>query len=64
MLFRSALADRVLAMLGERGQKRVPVEGLQTGDWVLIDGGDVLVHLFLPDVRRYYDLERIWKPEE
>lgn len=40
---------------------RVPrVEGLQTADWVLIDAGDVIVHLFRPEVRSFYNLERMW----
>jgi ribosome-associated protein len=56
----AALADRVMAALGERGTKRVPVEGLKTGDWVLIDAGDVIVHLFRPEIRARYNLEKMW----
>jgi ribosome-associated protein len=40
---------------------RVPrIEGLQTADWVLIDAGDVIIHLFRPEVRSFYNLERMW----
>jgi len=56
----AALADRVLAALGERGHRRAPVEGLKTGDWVLIDAGDVIVHIFRPEVRARYNLEKMW----
>ena len=50
------LAEKIKA---ERG--RSPrVEGLQTADWVLIDAGDVIVHLFRPEVRSFYNLERMW----
>ena len=37
-----------------------PLEGLPHGDWVLIDAGDVIVHLFRPEVRSYYNLEKMW----
>ena len=56
----AALADRVMEALAGRGQKRVPVEGLKTGDWVLIDAGDVIVHLFRPEIRERYNLEKMW----
>jgi ribosome-associated protein len=56
----AALADRVMEALAQRGQKRVPVEGLKTGDWVLIDAGDVIVHLFRPEIRARYNLEKMW----
>ncbi|MHA6718346.1 ribosome silencing factor [Sphingomonas sp. RS6] len=50
------LADKIKAECG-----RTPrVEGLPTADWVLIDAGDVIVHLFRPEVRSFYNLERMW----
>jgi ribosome-associated protein len=44
----------------KRGGGSVRVEGLPTADWVLIDAGDVIVHLFRPEVRTFYNLERMW----
>ena len=50
------LAEKIKAECG-----RVPrIEGLPTADWVLIDAGDVIVHLFRPEVRSFYNLERMW----
>ncbi|WP_367651961.1 ribosome silencing factor [Pseudorhodobacter sp.] len=37
-------------------------EGKETGDWVLLDAGDVIVHVFRPEVREFYDLEKMWQP--
>lgn len=56
----SALADHVLRKLKDIGAGRARVEGLPNADWVLIDAGDVVVHLFRPEVREFYNLERIW----
>ena len=56
----AALAERVAAALREAGHARPSVEGLPLGDWVLIDAGDVVVHLFRPEVRDYYNLEKMW----
>ena len=56
----NAIADHILRMLKEHGQGRVRVEGLNTCDWVVIDAGDVIVHVFRPEVREYYNIERIW----
>ena len=59
----SALADHVLRKLKETGSGRARVAGLPNADWVLIDVGDVVVHLFRPEVREFYNLERIWGAE-
>lgn len=50
------LAEKLKLELG----KNVRIQGLPTADWVLIDAGDVIVHLFKPDVRQFYNLERMW----
>lgn len=55
-----ALAERMLAALKDHGHGRAAVEGLPHGDWVLIDAGDVIIHLFRPEVRTYYNLEKMW----
>jgi ribosome-associated protein len=59
----SALAERVLTALRERGSARASSEGMRQGDWVLIDAGDVIVHLFRPEVRGFYNLEKMWGAE-
>lgn len=56
----SSLADHVVRRLKELGSGRARVEGLPNADWVLIDTGDIVVHLFRPEVRAFYNLERIW----
>jgi len=56
----SALADHVLRALKDAGLGRAQVEGLPHADWVLIDAGDVIVHLFRPEVRAFYQIEKIW----
>ncbi|WP_410795951.1 ribosome silencing factor [Parvularcula sp. LCG005] len=58
-----AMADKIQRELKEAGYGKVAVEGLPACDWVLIDAGDVIVHLFRPEVRGFYNLERIWAPE-
>ena len=55
-----AIADRVIEGLKENGRKDVRVEGLPHCDWVLIDAGDVIVHVFRPEVRHFYNLEKMW----
>lgn len=55
-----ALADHLLKDLKDVGVKTPKVEGLQNGDWVLIDTGDVIFHIFRPEVREFYNLEKMW----
>lgn len=55
-----AMADHLSQKIKEAGIKDVAVEGAGQGDWVLIDAGDVLVHLFRPEVRDFYGLEKLW----
>ena len=56
----SAIADRLLKDLAEAGVRGVRVEGTPHCDWVLIDAGDVIVHVFRPEVRDFYNLEKMW----
>jgi ribosome-associated protein len=58
-----AMADHVLRALKDAGFGRARVEGLPHCDWVLIDAGDVIVHLFRPEVRAFYNIEKIWSVE-
>ena len=55
-----ALADHIIRALKEQGFGKARVEGLPHCDWVLIDAGDVVVHLFRPEVRSFYNIEKIW----
>ncbi len=55
-----AIADHLLRDLKERGYGAPRVEGLPACDWVLIDTGDVIVHVFRPEVREFYSLEKMW----
>lgn len=55
-----ALADHLLRLFKDLGLGKVKVEGLPHCDWVLLDAGDVIVHLFRPEVRTFYNIEKIW----
>src|SRR5262245_11096952 len=55
-----AIADRMLEDLHKAGVRQVKVEGMPHCDWVLIDAGDVIVHVFRPEVRAFYQLATIW----
>jgi len=55
-----AIADKVIKACREAGFPTPKVEGLPLCDWVLLDARDAIVHIFRPDVRRFYNLEKIW----
>lgn len=57
-----AIAMQVVRALEKSGRKNVRIEGRPHCDWVLIDEGDVIVHIFRPDVRTFYNLEKMWSP--
>lgn len=59
----AAMASHLDDKLTKAGVRRVSVEGADQGDWVLLDGGDVVVHLFRPEVRTFYALEKMWGAE-
>lgn len=55
-----AIADQLQKKLKDYGAGKARVEGLETCDWVLIDTGDIIVHVFRPEVREFYKLEKMW----
>jgi ribosome-associated protein len=57
----SAVADHLLNALKDAGLGTARVEGLASADWVLIDSGDIIVHVFRPEVREFYNLEKMWQ---
>lgn len=56
----SAIADQVIEELKAQGHRNIRVEGQPHCDWVLIDAGDVILHVFRPEVRSFYNLEKMW----
>lgn len=58
-----ALAEHLVQSLKKRGLPTVKPEGLRQGDWVLVDAGNVIVHLFRPEVRDFYNLEKMWEAD-
>jgi ribosome-associated protein len=56
----TSIADSAIEGMEKAGVKGIRVEGKRNGDWVLIDAGDVIVHVFRPEVRAFYDLEKMW----
>ncbi len=55
-----AIADQLVERLKETGHRNLRIEGMPQCDWVLVDAGDVIVHLFRPEVRSFYNLEKLW----
>jgi ribosome-associated protein len=58
----SAIAEKLVDRLKQEHGVLARTEGRDTGDWVLIDTGDVIVHVFRPEVREFYQLEKMWMP--
>ena len=58
-----ALAETLIQALKAKGLVRIKPEGARQGDWILIDAGDVIIHLFLPEVREFYSLEKMWEAD-
>jgi ribosome-associated protein len=58
----AALAEKLKDRLEIRGLKGVRIEGIAQADWVAIDAGDVMVHIFRPEVRSFYNIEKMWSP--
>jgi ribosome-associated protein len=58
----AAIAEKLVDRLKEEFGRSCKIEGKEQGDWVLIDAGDVIVHVFRPEVREFYQLEKMWLP--
>jgi ribosome-associated protein len=56
----SAVADQLVSALRDAGFGKPRIEGLPHADWVLVDAGDVIVHIFRPEVREFYNIEKMW----
>ena len=59
----TAMAENLITRLKQNGIESINVEGIKFGDWVLIDSGDIIIHLFRPEVRAFYGLEKMWGVE-
>jgi ribosome-associated protein len=59
----AAVADQVVKAMRENGFTKPRIEGLPHADWVLVDGGDVIVHIFRPEVRDFYNIEKMWQAD-
>ncbi|OAM79634.1 ribosome silencing factor [Devosia elaeis] len=59
----AAVADQVITALRENGYGKPRVEGLTHADWVLVDAGDVILHVFRPEVREFYNIEKMWQAD-
>lgn len=58
----AALSEKLVERIKAQFGRSARIEGKNTGDWVLIDTGDVIVHVFRPEVREFYQLEKMWLP--
>jgi ribosome-associated protein len=58
-----AIADRLVKSCRAAGMRAPRIEGQPVNDWVLIDAGDVIVHIFRPEIRQFYNLEKMWSAD-
>jgi ribosome-associated protein len=58
-----AIADQLIDKLKDAGHRNIRVEGMPLCDWVLVDAGDVIVHVFRPEARAFYNLEKMWSTD-
>lgn len=58
----AAIVDQLSDALKEAGYKDITIEGMPHCDWVVLDAGDVIVHVFRPEVRTFYNIEKLWSP--
>jgi ribosome-associated protein len=59
----AAVADQVITALRDNGYGKPRVEGMPHADWVLVDAGDVILHIFRPEVREFYSIEKMWQAD-
>ena len=59
----SAVADQVITAMRDNGYGKPRVEGMPNADWVLVDAGDVILHIFRPEVREFYSIEKMWQAD-
>lgn len=59
----AAVADQIITALRDNGHGKPRVEGLTHADWVLVDAGDVIIHIFRPEVREFYSIEKMWQAD-
>ena len=56
----TAMAENLITRLKQNGIESINVEGIKFGDWVIYDSGDIIIHLFRPEVRAFYGVEKMW----
>jgi len=56
----NSMSQKIIHFLKKRNLKNISIEGLQKSDWVLIDAGDIILHLFQSEIREFYNLEKMW----
>lgn len=54
------MAEKLAERVHARGQSGIRTEGMAQGDWVIVDAGDIIVHIFRPEVREFYNIEKMW----